>query len=127
MKRLILFSALVTLITAVYADVNSSVNETKEIIIYENEWVCGGTLIRVDKQALVSDIKKIIRMVFFDELAIKSGNFSDMAQGNADLALDLKELFCVSFNDSEIAQKMLDEFCGKWNLEKIKISDAHLF
>lgn len=83
---------------------------------------------KVDKQTLSSKIKSIVYQVFFQEMAIKSGDFSDIAQGNAELAKDLKELFCVSFNsDNEIAQEKLDEFCHKWGLEKIEISEAHTF
>lgn len=82
---------------------------------------------RIDKKVLSSEIKRIIYMVFFQEMGIIGGDFADIAQGNADLTQDLKELFCVSFNSGdEIAQKALDEFCDKWGLEKIKISEAHM-
>lgn len=120
-------------------------------ILYENEWVCGGIHVggidddmyledmakiriheiffaQLDKQVLSSKIKLIMYQVFFQEMGIIGGDFLDMAQGNADLAQDLKELFCVSFNSGdEIAQKALDEFCYKWGLEKIEISEAHTF
>lgn len=80
------------------------------------------------KYGLTKEIRRIIFRVFFEEVAIISGDFSDAAQGNVELAHDLKKLFCVSFNrDEEVAQKELDEFCSKWGLEKIEISQAPLF
>lgn len=86
------------------------------------------TCCEINKKVLMLKIKQIIYMVFFQEMGIIGGDFSDMAQGNAELAQDLKELFCVSFNrDDEIAQEKLDEFCQKWELEKIEISEAHTF
>ena len=76
----------------------------------------------IDKQALTLEIINIIFRVFFQEMAIKSGDFTKIAQGDSELAQDLKELFCVSFNQGEIiAQEKLDAFCGKWKLDKIEI------
>lgn len=81
-----------------------------------------------DKQFIASEIKRIIYKVFFQEMALIDGDFSDLAQGNTQLAQDLKKLFCVSFNrGDEIAQRSLNEFCDKWDLEKIEISDAPTF
>ncbi|CAN5149295.1 hypothetical protein BH09DEP1_BH09DEP1_4720 [soil metagenome] len=78
----------------------------------------------IDKQTLCLEIRRILYMVFFQEMAIISGNFSDMAQDNSELAQDLKDLFCVSFNQGDgIVQEKLDEFCRKWDLEKIEISE----
>jgi hypothetical protein len=44
-----------------------------------------------------------------------------MAQGNAELEQDLKDLY-ANFGSQEDAQKKLDAFCNKWKLEKIDIA-----
>ena len=74
----------------------------------------------IDKPALNASIKADIYKVFVQEMWIVSKDFSVMAQGNAELENDLKDLY-ASFGSQEIAQKRLDAFCKKWDLEKIDI------
>lgn len=90
--------------------------------------ITNASVSKIDKQALISEIKGMLYMIFVHEMGIIGGDFSDMAQGNPELAQDLNQLFCVSFNSGdEVAQKRLDEFCDKWELEKIEICKAHTF
>jgi hypothetical protein len=72
------------------------------------------------KTALTTAIKADIYKVFGQEMWIVSKDFTAMAQGNAELEKDLQDLY-ASFGSQEAAQKKLDAFCKKWQLEKIKI------
>ena len=76
----------------------------------------------LNKQQLVDQIKADLYKVFTQEMWIASKDFSGMAQGNTELENDLKDLY-ASFNVSEeAAQKKLEAFCKKWDLENIAIS-----
>ena len=83
-----------------------------------NEWAAS---INIDKSSLTATIKNDIYKVFFQEMWIDSKDFTAMAQGNAELEKDLQDLY-ASFGSQEAAQKKLDAFCKKWNLEKIDIA-----
>lgn len=72
------------------------------------------------EQELTDQIKADIYKVFGQEMWIVSKDFTAMAQGNAELEKDLQDLY-ASFGSQEAAQKKLDAFCKKWQLEKIKI------
>ena len=74
----------------------------------------------IDKAALTAAIKADIYKIFKQEMWVVSKDFTAMAQGNAELEQDLKDLY-ASFGSEEAAQKKLDAFCSKWHLEKIKI------
>lgn len=75
----------------------------------------------IDKMALRSTINDDIYKVFTQEMWIASKDFNAMAQGNAELEKDLKDLY-ASFASQEIAQKKLNALCKKWQLEKIDIA-----
>jgi len=74
----------------------------------------------IDKAALFAAIKADIYRVFTQEMWIASKDFTAMAQGNAQLEQDLKDLY-ASFGSQEAAQNKLDAFCKKWQLDKIII------
>lgn len=79
----------------------------------------------IDTAALISEIKNVIYNVFFYEMAILSIGDYKVAQGNADLEKDLKDLY-MSFNvGTEKAQAKIDAFCKKWKLGRIKIEDCY--
>ncbi len=74
----------------------------------------------IDKAALFAAIKADIYRVFTQEMWISSKDFAAMAQGNTELENDLKDLY-ASFGSQEVAQKKLNAFCKKSDLEKIGI------
>lgn len=75
----------------------------------------------IDKDTLRAAIKGDIYTIFTQEVGIISRDYSIMAQGDADLENDLIDLY-DSFNTSqEDAQKKLDAFCNKWELDRIII------
>lgn len=76
---------------------------------------------KLNEQQLVEQIKADIYKVFIQEMWIVSKDFAAMAQGNAALEQDLKDLYDGSFGSRETAQKKVDIFCKKWKLEKINI------
>ena len=97
-------------------------------------FIIGGSLIKqgwseipkypffsLKKQELTDQLKADIYRVFTQEMWIVSKDFNAMAQGNAELEKDLKNLY-ASFVSKEDAQQKLDAFCKKWDLEKIDIA-----
>lgn len=74
-----------------------------------------------DKSALRITLNNDLFRILIQEMAFMPGDFITMAQGDVELANDLKDLYASFHVSREIAQKNLDLFCAKWELEKIII------
>lgn len=79
---------------------------------------------KINKQELTQKIKNLIFEEFVYEIHVIVINPSSYSQGNKELEEDIINLNDSFSIDWETAQTKLDEFCKKWDLENIKISDA---
>ena len=75
----------------------------------------------IDKQKLTDCIKGDIYTIYIEEIAIVHKDWLSIAQGNAELERDLKELYQNFSSDIDSTQKKLNEFCQKWKLDAITI------
>ncbi len=79
----------------------------------------------INKQKLAQQIKSLIReeKVYEVYVLINSETLHHYSQGNKELGEDIIDLH-DAFIDRDEAQIKLDEFCRKWDLENINISEV---
>lgn len=75
----------------------------------------------IDKQKLTRSIKADLYCLFVYEMGIMSKDFKNIAQGNANLEVDLQNLYAAFNKGEDEAQKQLDAFCVAWQLDAITL------
>lgn len=79
----------------------------------------------INKEKLTKQIKSIIcdEQIYELYVLINSETLHHYSQGNKELGEDIIDLH-DSFINRDVAQVKLDEFCSKWGLENINISEV---